>query len=309
MGLSSCSRSPLPDTSSTSNQASTTEQSAKPQVEKADVQALNNETVPTADELVKTYNTRNLGSPGWRRVLMELHTDNRVTSTFTVVNIWSHFENEERTLFFLEEPGGLKGTSYLLRENSKSAPEMQVHLFLPAGERKVLEVTHDNLDEGLLGSDFTYNDMRMLLPDKGWRYRVTGKTRLLNEPAWAVEAQPSDDSTERTSSWFRIQFYLARDFQLLLGADFFASKDGRPGEEYLRKQMRVQSFKTDNGVWTPTKMLMAASQQRFTLLTLQAAHFSTAIIAPELFSSDQLPFLADKTRMGWSPEQSSLTSP
>ena len=240
---------------------------------------------------------------------MELNTDNRVTSTFIVVNIWSHFENEERTLFLLEEPGGLKGTSYLLRENAKSSPEMQVDLFLPAGERKVLKVAHDNLDEGLLGSDFTYNDMRMMLPNKGWRYSVIGKTHLVNEPAWVVEAQSSGDSSERTSPWSRIRFYLARDFQLLLGADFFASDNGKRDEEHLSKQMRVQSFKNDNGVWTPTKMLMTGSQQRFTVLTLQTAHFSTAIIAPQLLSSDHLPFLADKIREGWNPEHSPLTTP
>jgi len=293
--LSACSKTAnAPRTSATPNQTNTTDQSRKLEIEKADLKPIN-ETILSADELIKAYNTRNLGSPGWRRVLMELITDNRVTSTFTVVNIWDHFENEERTLFLLEEPGGLKGTSYLLRENRQSSPDMQVHIFLPAGERKVLEVTHADFDEGLLGSDFTYNDMRMLLPVKGWRYRVTGTTRLVNEPAWVIEAQPLNNSNERISSWSRIQIYLARNFQLLLGADFFVNDEDK-------KQMRVQSFARENDVWTPTRMVMAASQQRFTLLTLKTAHFSTATIAPEFFSPDHLPLLGDKIRTGWTPE-------
>ena len=279
---------------------SATKQSQKLEIENAVLQPLTDQSVPNADELIATYNKRNLGNPGWRRVLMELNTDNRVTSTFVVINLWRDFENEERTLFLLEEPAALKGTSYLLSESTRSSPEIHVHLFLPAGERKVLEVAHDNFDEGLLGSDFTYNDMRMLLPVKNWRYRVTGKTVLVNEPAWVIEALPSNDAAEH-SVWSKAQFYLAQNFQLLLGADFF-SDENRSGEARLNKQMRVQSFRQDNGVWTATKMLMAASRQRFTLLTLQEAHFAAAKIDPELLTPNHLPLFADQIRPGWNPE-------
>jgi outer membrane lipoprotein-sorting protein len=281
--------------------SSPSESPLKLEIETVTLQPVSDESVPGAEELVQAYNKRNLGSPGWRRVSMELITDNRVTSTFVVVNLWRDFQNEERTLFLLQEPDGLKGTSYLLRENTQSSPEMQVHLFLPAGERKVFEVAHDNFDEGLLGSDFTYNDMRMSLPVKNWRYRITGKTTLVNEPAWVVEAQPVNNSNERTA-WSKIRLYLARNFQLLLGADFFANDEGKPEEANSSKHMRVQSFKQDNGVWTATRMLMAGSHQRFTVLTLKDARFSTATIDPQIFSPDRLPLIADKIRMGWNPD-------
>src|ERR1051325_10078867 len=92
--LSACSKTAnAPRTSATPNQTNATDPSRKLEIEKADLKPIN-ETIPSADKLIKAYNTRNLGSPGWRRVLMELITDNRVTSTFTVVNIWDHFENE-----------------------------------------------------------------------------------------------------------------------------------------------------------------------------------------------------------------------
>ena len=275
--------------------------SQKLEIEKADLQPLTGNSIPNANELIEAYNNRNYGSPGWRQVLMELVTDNRVTSNFLVVNLWQNFGNEKRMLFLLQEPDGLKGASYLLNENTQSSNEMQVHLFLPAGERKVLEVARGSFDEGLLGSDFTYNDMRMLMPLKNWTYRVTGKTRLVDVPAWVLDAVPSNTSNEG-NEWSKIRLYLASDFQLLLGADFFANDEGTTGEVHLRKQMRVQEFKQDNGVWSATKMVMARSPQRFTLLTLKDARFSSASIDPKLFSPDRLPFIAEKIRAGWSPE-------
>jgi hypothetical protein len=285
---------------SNTNAGSTEAVSRKVEIEKANLQPLGDDSAPTADELVQAYNKRNEGSPGSRRVLMELITDNHVTSTYLVVNLWRDFENEKRTLFLLEEPDGLKGTSYLLRESTQSSPEMQVNLFLPAGERRVLTVAQQSFDEGLLGSDFTYNDMRMLLPVKNWQYRVIGKTSLANESAWVLEAEPVGN-TER-NAWSKILFYLARNFQLLLGADFFASNDGNTGEEHSNKQMRVETFKQDNRVWTATKMTMAGPQARFTVLTLKDARFSSATVDPDMFSADRLPLLADKIRRGWSPE-------
>jgi hypothetical protein len=227
-------------------------------------------------------------------------TDTKLTNTFTVVNLWQKFEDETRTLFLLEEPTGLKGTGYLLREKPASSPEIRVNLFLPAGERRVLEVGKDNLNEGLLGSDFTYNDMRMLLPKEGWQYRLTGRALLIGEPVWVLEAKPTNDLG---SPWSEIQFYLARNFQLLLGADFYESTDGQLGQPALSKQMRVQSFKQESGVWTATQMVMTSKQKHFSVLTLREAQFSVSKSDPNLFSPDQLPNLADKIQAGWSPSK------
>lgn len=269
-------------------------------IEKVEVQELKGVTAPTEKELVSAYNSRNLGSPGWRKVSLDLITDTHVTNSFTVINLWHQFENEVRTLFLLEEPAGLKGTSYLLQEKTVSSPEMQVHLFLPAGERRVLAVGQDNFDEGLLGSDFTYNDMRMLLPETGWRYRLTGQTRLAGETAWVVEAVPTSD---QLSVWSLIRLYLARDFQLLLGADFHELVDRKTGQSSVSKQMRVQSFKQKNGVWTATQMVMSSLQKRFSVLMLKEAEFSVPQSDPSLFSPDQLPNLATRIQEGWSPKK------
>jgi hypothetical protein len=299
--LSACSQR-APNSQISSNLGVTTgdKQSRNLEFERLEVQTLTDLAVPNANALVNAYNSRDLGSPGWRRVSLELVTDAQVTNTFTVVNMWRQFENEVRTLFLLEAPAGLRGTDYLLREKADSQ-EMQVNLFFPAGERRVLEVGPNNFDQGLLGSDFTYNDMRMLLPVKGWRYRSTGRTHLLREPAWVVDAQPLNRLNDQISSWSLVRLYLARDFQLLLGADFYGMVEGKTGKAPLSKQMRVQSFKQYNGVWTATQIVFSGPQKRFSVLHLKSVYFSISNSDPNLFSSDQLPVLADKIQGGWSP--------
>lgn len=266
-------------------------------IEKPEVQKVTDEAVPLANELVRTYNTRNFGSPGWRRVSLELITDGRLTKTFVVLNMWRSYENEVRTFFLLEEPTGLKGTGYLLREKMDSLPSMQVNLFFPAGDRRVLGVGPENFGEGLLGSDFSYDDMRMLLPVKGWQYALTGRATLHGELVWVIDAKPNSTG-HPDSSWSLVRIYLARNFQLLLGADFHSTTEG---EAQPVKQMRVQSFKQDKSVWTATRMVMAGPQNRFSVLTLKEAHFMVAGLGPHLFLPEELPLLSNKIQLGWAP--------
>lgn len=262
------------------------------------VEKVSERDAPGAAEIVKAYNSRNLGATGWRRVLLELITDERVTKTFTVMNIWCEQKDEVRTLFLLEGPDGLKGTNYLLREKRNEGQAMRVNLFLPAGERRVLDVAANDFDDGLLGSDFTYNDVRMLLPTRGHGYRVSGRARLLGEQAWVLESEPVAGPSGDEASWKLARFYLASDFQFLLGADFYGPVEGPSAERTLIRRLRVQRFKQEDGVWIATRMVMAGPDGRFSVLSLQEAHFSISGFDPEIIAADQLPSWADKVRRG-----------
>ncbi|HYG81396.1 MAG TPA: outer membrane lipoprotein-sorting protein [Pyrinomonadaceae bacterium] len=273
-----------------------------PEPEKVYVKKAPERDAPSASKLVDDYNARNFGSPGWRRVLLELMTDDTVTRTFTVVNLWRSDNDAVRTLFLLEEPQGLSGTNYLLQEERDKPPEMQVHLFLPAGERRVLEVAPGNFSEGLLGSDFSYQDVRMQLPVKGYRYSLKGGASLLNEPAWVVEVEPSTDQTREINSWSTAQLYLARNFPFLLGADFYGKPENETGPPHLLKQMRVQGLKQIDGVWTATRIAMYGQDKHASVLTLKEAGFNSAEIDSGLFSPKELPGLSERVRQGWTLE-------
>lgn len=252
--------------------------------------------------LVKDYNARGLGSPGWRRVSLDLLNDSRVARSFVVVNLWERRADEVNTLFYLEQPAGLTGTSYLLSEKSRGGTEreIKVHIFLPAGERRVLEVAADNLDEGLLGSDFTYNDLRMKLPVQGYRYRLAGRSMLSNRAAWVVEAEAAVPAAERVTKWTRARFYLAHDFPFLLGADYFEpSETGRTATR-LVKRMRVESLEQRGTTWTATRMTMYGKEQHSSVLTLRDARFKLDALGSQLLTPDSLPTLPSRLRLrGW----------
>ncbi len=257
-----------------------------------------------ASKIVAAYNSRNFGSPGWRRVVLELLTDGAVTRTFTVVNLWRSHDDNVSTLFLLEEPKGLIGTNYLLREWTNKTPEMRVNLFLPAGEQRALEVAPSNFDEGLLGSDFSYNDIRMQLPLVGYRYTLVGAGVLTNEPVWVIEVVPSHPQSREMTSWSRANLYLARRFPFLLGADYY-SENGAAGRSIL-KQMRVDRLKQIKGVWTAAHITMYGDPNRRSELTLSDAEFNSHSFDPKFLSPEKLQFVADEVRKGWTPGHTSV---
>lgn len=248
---------------------------------------------PSVDRILSAYNSRNIGSPGSREVQMDLFTKQRLTRSFQVLNRWIAEGGEVRTLFLLTNQSGLIGTNYLLREQrNANPPDMKISLFLPAGEQRILEVTPDSFDEGLLGSDFSYSDMRMLLPTRGIQYRLAGEGKLHQERVWAVEAAAQSDEMARQVGWKRARYYFAQNFSFLLGADYFAE----PGDSAPRKQMRVDRYEQVRGVWTATKILTTTGEDRYSILSLRNARFGDANFDADRLLPEELPRIAERTR-------------
>ncbi|HEX4952000.1 MAG TPA: outer membrane lipoprotein-sorting protein [Thermoanaerobaculia bacterium] len=241
---------------------------------------------PRGEALVAAYNHRPFGNPGRRQVRLELRSGEQVTRTFVVSNLWRRQGEEVRTVFVLEEPVGLKGTNYLLVEDPGDSRGMQVFLHLPAGERRVLSVQPSRFDEGLLGSDFGYRDLRLQLPLAGVRYEVRGQERMLGRPVWVVEAIPEGEADRRS------RYYLSEAPVLLLGVDHLRALPGG-GRFEVVKRLRVEGLRQVDGAWTETRMVMQAPEGRSSVLTLEGFQPAYAVARRELFEPGALPGLFD----------------
>jgi hypothetical protein len=238
--------------------------------------------------LIRAYNARSFGDPGWRRVRLDLKSGPTVTRTFVVANLWRRLPGAVATLFVLEGPENLAGTNYLLVEDPDRVEGMEVHLHLPAGRRRVLAVAPGNFDEGLLGSDFGYRDLRLQIPVAGYGFRLAGRTELLGREVAVVEARPAPGSAVASLSWARSRFYLADGPPLLLGADHFAaSADAEPV-----KRMRVEGVCAVEGAWTETRIVMTSTEGRSSVLSLLDFAPAVAQAAADLFSPEALPALS-----------------
>lgn len=255
--------------------------------------------VPDAAEIVARYNQRDFGVPGWRRIFLELKDGVTVTRTFTVSHLWQARDEMVRSLVVLEDPDGLRGTSYLLVEHGAVAGGMELYLHLPAGRGRVLSILPSRFDEGLLGSDFSYSDLRWRIPTVGRRLVGVERTTLDGAPVWAIDAVPTEDASERSSLWDRIRYYLADDLQLLVGADFFGGpRAAALGPDQPAKRYRVVSSKVVGGVTTPTRIEMWVDERRHSVLTLLGESFHLDPYPSDLFAPERLPAVGAQLSAG-----------
>ena len=246
---------------------------------------------PEAIEIVENYNARDIGSPGERHVLLELKSKNVVTRSFEVTNLWMQKKNEVKTLFFLKQPKNLRGTCYLLTEDYKKEIDMGVHLYLPSGKHRVLSIAPDNFDQGLLGSDFGYNDLKMQLPTQGYDFQTTGQTSINGFRTWIIRVKPNSEKVEQAISWTYVDLYLTIEFPFLMQMDYYkkATSSSTAAATQLYKRMRVECLDKIDGVWTASKIIMDVGNGQSSELSLENIEFNLKNIEPEMFSPESLP--------------------
>ena len=71
-----------------------------------------------------------------------------------------HYENEKRTILFYKKPTNVKGTSFLTFDYKDAKKDDDQWLYLPA-LRKVRRISASDRGDYFLGTDFTYEDMKL----------------------------------------------------------------------------------------------------------------------------------------------------
>jgi hypothetical protein len=234
---------------------------------------------PSASELIAQYNSRPLGQPGRRHVNVELRDGLVVVRTYSIANIWTRAAGEVRSIFYLDAPAGLHGTRYLQVENPGHNPELAVYLCLPTANDRVLRVGDHLLGEGLLGSDFSYEDVRFLLPITGCSYLFLGSARVGSNDVWKLSAD-----CRGGRGWKRAVLYLTKDRPFLAGSDLFASLESAAPF----KAMRVLDYSDKGPIRTATRMVMTRPDASSTTITLEDFRAATPSIREMLFTPERL---------------------
>lgn len=176
-----------------------------------------------------------------------------------------------RLLLRISRPRDLDGASYLMREGGAGRKD-EIFLYLPAIQR-VRKISGASSDGSLLGTDFSYNDMKQLQAAFGDSRPVLEKpTTIGNRPVEVLRLQPAAGAAARYS---RVLAYVDRQSCTALKAEFFEGKT-------LRKELTapIDGLKRADGYWYLSELLMRDLKEN-TRTRLKV----TGVIG----SSDQLP--------------------
>jgi hypothetical protein len=227
---------------------------------------------PDAVVWVRRANDRPRGATEFREVTLEIG-EGRMLRLRTLRQTEG---DVARVVFCVMAPSLMENINYTATEHRGRIEPFAIQLYLPYVEGTLLDVPPARRGEGLLGSDFCYDDFREWLPEadhvyssalgEGGRVRVTGRR---------VDGPPLSPA-----GGGRFDVWIDRETAFVSGIDY------RGGGDALVREFRVDETAEVDGVVVPARMSMHDRPARHrTVVRLERAWIGRgvdpAVWAPE----------------------------
>ena len=184
-------------------------------------------------------------------------------------------------------PFFLQGIAFLLVQKKGRVDPFEMHIFLPYGKRQVITVGSERRGEGLLGSDFSYDDLKLWHYEDCWGSLRCGNPRGEKENhlesldlVWKADLKP------RTVQWHKQRLYVQVPEIVLKQIEFFTEADERPF-----RILHLTGHNKVDGITLPDRMCMQNYQTNSeTVIRLERAWADRAV-DHSLFEPRSLPEL------------------
>jgi hypothetical protein len=152
----------------------------------------------------------------------------------------------KRTVLFFLAPQNLRDTAFLTVDHAEPGREDDQWLYLPAA-RKVRRISATDRGEAFLGSDLSYEDVkletRVGLEDYRWTTQA-GDEVVDGHACWLLEAVPVDAKTARELGYGRVLLRVDPALWMVRRAEYWD-----PGGRLL-KTAALGEIRLVDGIWT-----------------------------------------------------------
>jgi Outer membrane lipoprotein-sorting protein len=188
---------------------------------------------------------RQFGRSGSRRVSLNVLTQGKSILTYLIDHIWEMDGQCCRSLMHLTQPAGIAGTSVLMVERPRMY-EVDLWIKLNTSHR-VLEVGRDKVLQHLLGTDFSYEDLRFWYPTDAVIVESATSVERPGGSAW----QFAGKRLLPDSRCIRVEIEMRDDGELL------ATRQEILGDKGSDRIFRVASWQHFDGRFCPTEIAVA----------------------------------------------------
>jgi outer membrane lipoprotein-sorting protein len=164
---------------------------------------------PQGDEVVRFVNARDDGE-SLSRVMDITLTDKRgKTRTQTAKTFRRYYDGEKRSTIFYVSPANIKDTAFLTFDYLDDSEEDDQWLYLPE-LRRVRRISSSNRGDYYLGTDFTYEDMKLdtRLSADDYNWKTLGTAPVDGIECILIEGIPVDEKTANELEYGKLQAYV-----------------------------------------------------------------------------------------------------
>lgn len=205
--------------------------------------------LPAGDELVAKVNARNDGETLVRKMKITM-TDKRDKSREQLTKTFrKYYDGEKRSTIFYLEPANIRDTSFLTYDYYIADKEDDQWLYLPE-VRRVRRISSSNRGGYYLGTDMTYEDMKLdtRISTTDYDYTVQGKESIDGNDCFVLEGIPKDKKIAEELGYGKLRAYIDTE-RLIQHKTEMWDVNGNP-----LKTVLWQGWHEVNGIWVVQTM-------------------------------------------------------
>jgi outer membrane lipoprotein-sorting protein len=184
-----------------------------------------------------------------------------------------YFGEERRTAIFYQTPSNVKGTAFLVYDYPEAKVDDDQWLYLPA-LRKTRRISASNRGDYFLGTDFTYEDIKLesKLSVEDYTYKILAKEIIDGYECYVVEGLPVDSETAKELGYSKTKAWVDAQNWMIRKGDFW-DEAGNHLKTTLIKDIRLVQ-----NVWTGHTLEVENHKTGHkTKFTFSEVDYSTAI--------------------------------
>jgi len=199
----------------------------------------------TADEVVARVNAVDDGQFLTRKLKMELTDKRGKARERETITYRKYYGNDMRTVLFYLSPANVRNTGFLIWDYEAHAADDDQWLYLPA-LRKVRRISSADRGDAFLGTDFSYEDIKL---DGKWDVSDYNFSLMTGESidgiaAYKLSAIPKTAAIAKELGYGKTEFWVDKSNWMVLKVDFWNVKQNP------LKTMIVEGIRQVDGIWT-----------------------------------------------------------
>ena len=219
------------------------------------------------EEILGFHETRNFGASGFREVTLTVLSNSAQAFTYRISHVWKAADGVCSSLYYLTEPSVLEGTTVLMVERPRiSAMDIWLRLRTARGAIRIDPSRHDQF---VLGTDFTYEDLRFWLPTDTFavdRFALSSDTGHPHCTIWA-------EQMTRSGTRSKVMVILHGTEWLPLTIEWREEPSNIPRRIYSATDLIAI-----DGTWTPRLISIHRPRERYqSVMSLTKARCGIAI--------------------------------
>ena len=207
-----------------------------------------------ANTVVRNVNQINDGEHVIRNLTMTLTDRRGKVRVRTTKNFRKYFGQEKRTILFYEKPANVKGTSFLTFDYDDVGKDDDQWLYLPA-LRKVRRISASDRGDYFLGTDFTYEDIKLegKLQEQDYDYELVDEQTLTLDSGESYQTVlmrgvPKTGAIAQELGYGRTEFWVDTKTWLVIKAEYWDPKNVH------LKTLVNRDIKVVDGIYTRHKL-------------------------------------------------------